>query len=829
MEGLTTRQANQLLDKYGQNILLDRGKKSILINFFEQFNNFLTILLIVCTVLAFIIGDKLDAVLIGCIVLVNALFGIYQEKKAEASIDALKKMSVTKVRVLRDGQEQELDSAFLVPGDVVLLEEGGKIPADGTLYESIGFEANEAVLTGESLPVPKKDKDAIYSGTIVAKGRGRLIIQSTGMDTKFGKIAKELSSIDDAETPLQIKLKEISRIIGFIGIGLSIIVFIFSLLNGASQYTSFLLAISLAVAIVPEGLPAVMTVTLAIGVGEMTKRKAIIRKLSAIETLGNITLIATDKTGTLTTNKMKVKEIYADGEVFNNERLPSVTKRSFGQLAINGVLCSTASLVYVHDHGRWDVLGDPTEGALLFLAYDVGLIPDQVRKEWDLVQEEAFSSVTKRMTVDVKKKDSNSIISYTKGAPESIIPLCNHLTKDDKKKINDQITMWARKGLRVLALGYKESRSSSFTFSGMVAIHDAPRPEVRDAVLKAKQAGIKVVMVTGDNELTAEAVGVMTGILNLEEDILTGQQIDSYSDEQLLKLLPRVRICARTSPFQKHRIVKLYQQLGEIVAVTGDGVNDTIALKQADVGIAMGLIGTDVAREVADMVLTDDNFASIINAVEEGRNIVRNIRHVTKYLLASNMAEAFCLVVGLMFGVPSLFYATQLLYINLITDGLPALALAFSPRDGNVMRNSTERNIRLLGKKEIKYILGAGLFSSVLVLASYYVFNQIGGMELGKTAAFSVLAIIPSFLLMDVWLNHRPVLHHLKLLFSPIFLIAFSIPFIGQILILSVPFLSEVFKVQPVGLNYIVVFIGIASIIFFGIEIRHHVRKFHTG
>lgn len=807
MKGLTSTQVSQSLNKYGLNIITEQKKKSFLLKFFEQFNNFLTILLIGAAVLSFLLGESLDGGLIIGIVILNGLFGLYQEAKAEESLAMLKKMTVTKVRVIRDEKEIEIDSKYLVPGDLVYLEEGIKVPADGIVTKSINLEINESALTGESFPVVKIEKEDVFSGTIVAKGRGYITITKIGDKTKFGQIAHNLSTIVDGTTPLQKKLADLTKFIGIGGIVLSVIVFLVSLFEGTGYFPAFLLSVSLAVAVVPEGLPAVMTITLAIGMKKMAGKKAIVRKLSAIEALGSITLIATDKTGTLTTNKMQVKETFAD------------KGKAEELLVLNGIVCSTASLVYIHDHGSWDVLGDPTEGALLFLAQEKGLDIEETRKKWQLVDEKPFDSVTKMMTVVVKNGKHEPSITFSKGAPESILNVCDKImignkeikmSDGERKKIKKQVDGWASKGLRVLAF------SKSKTFLGMVAIHDAPRPEVREAILKAKRAGIKVVMITGDNEKTAEAIGVSSGLMNEGDEILTGHQIEEYSDDELLKILPRVKIFARTNPFQKHRIVSLYQKLGEIVAVTGDGVNDAIALKQADVGVAMGLVGTDVARETADMVITDDNFATIITAVEEGRNIINSIKNAIKYLLACNVSEAVALLIGLILGLPTLFYPIQLLYINLVTDGLPALMLSFSPKDSGLMSITPEKEMVLLKSKDQSYIGAVGVLGAILVVISYFMFKD---QKLGGTAAFSILTIIQSFVFIDLWLSHRHIHENIRHLFMPLFILAFILPLILQYIILSHPFSASIFKISSVSTSVYFEFVGLSALVLAGIFI----------
>ncbi|MBI4226511.1 cation-translocating P-type ATPase [Candidatus Roizmanbacteria bacterium] len=893
MKGLNSKEAERLLNQYGFNEIKEQKKKLIIIKFIEQFNNFLIILLILAAVLSVFIGEEVDAILILSIVFLNALFGLYQESKAEQAISLLRKMTITKVRVIRDGKEQEIDSRHLVPGDIFFIEEGLKISADAKVLEERNLEVNEASLTGESLPVIKKTKNAIFMGTIVAKGRGYAEVIATGMKTKFGQIARNIETIKEIKTPLQKKLEGLTKIIGIAGILLSVLVFILSLLQGTGNFPAFLLAVSLAVAVVPEGLPAVMTITMAIGVKEMAKRKAIIRKLSAIEALGSVTLIATDKTGTLTTNKMEVKDIFVDNFQFPislprrqagnfqmvrqahhpeqsrgtnfKSQITNFRKNASHLLLLNGILCSTASLVFVHDHGGFDVLGDPTEGALLYLGQKMGLMPEEIRKQWRIIDEAPFDSVTKRMSVLVQKSNQSSVVSnqqktkklktdnrqlkteylvFSKGAPESILEICDSILIGEKheeltpakvKAIEETMEKWAKKGLRVLAFAYAKSqigqlsvfsnqqktekpntKSRKLVFLGMVAIHDPPRPEVIEALRKTREAGIKVVMITGDNEVTAEAIGVSTGLIKEGDEIMTGKLLDEYSDEDLIKKLSRVKVFARTTPLHKSRIVKLYQEMGEVVAVTGDGVNDAVALKQADVGIAMGLIGTDVARETADMVITDDNFATIVNAVEEGRNIIKNLKNSIKYLLSCNMSEALSLLTALLLGIPNLFFAIQLLYINLVTDGVPALALAFSPREEHIMRQPPLKDLELLPSFGRRYIFTVGILATVIVVSSYFLFSD--GEEFRRTAAFSVLALIQSFILIDLWLSHQSIRKHYRRLISPIFLLAFSIPFVGQYLLLKIPSLAFAFKIETVSTANYLVFIFLASLILFGVK-----------
>jgi P-type Ca2+ transporter type 2C len=834
LKGLTTSEVEQLLKKYGQNTIEDRRKVHFLKKLFEQLANFLILLLVLAAGLSFFLGEVVDGVLILGIVILNAIFGLYQEQKAEEAVALLKTMTVTNIRVIRDGDEKEIDSKYLVPGDIILIDEGVKVPADAKIIEAINLEINESALTGESLPVVKASEEEIFMGTIVSKGRGKAQVSATGMQTKFGQIAAKLSSLEETKTPLQKKLESLSEVVGIVGILISVLIFGISVYQGYDYFPSFLFAVSLAVAIVPEGLPAVMTITLSVGVKDMAKKNAIVRKLAAIEALGSITLIATDKTGTLTMNKMNVKEVWVDKHLYDIDNLPHSSNHPFRRLIENGVLCSTASLVPVHDHGSFDVLGDPTEGALLYLAKKVETVPEKLREEWKILDEIPFDSLVKRMSVVVQKEDE--IFTFTKGAPESILDTSSkimigteaeELSDEKRKEIEQVMDKWTSKGLRVLGFSYSLGKNHASNqdqkhlkdqvFLGLVAIYDPPREEAKGAIAKAHEAGIKVVMITGDNEKTAEAIGTTVGLLQEGDVVITGEKVEAYSDQDLLAILPKVKIFARTTPFHKSRIVSLYQRLGEIVAVTGDGVNDAIALKQADVGVAMGKVGTDVARETADMVITDDNFATIVTAVEEGRNILKNLKNSIKYLFTGNLSEALTLLIGLLLGLPPLLIPIQILYINLISDGMPALALAFSPREKNSMKRGPEKKMQLLSWFDMSYIGSIGLITGLIVVSSYFI---IGGDETARrTTVFVVLALIQTFIFTDVWLSHRPVHKHYRTFISKSFLAAFLLPFICQILIVQIPFLTKLFEVTATSLFTFGQYIIAATSVMIGIKL----------
>lgn len=783
MHGLKQSTAELLLIQHGRNELPKGKKPSVVQKFILQLNNILVYLLLGAVAVSFTVRDYIEGLLILLIVVLNACIGVYQEGKAEEAIELLQKFTQTFVRVVRDGKEQEIDSALLVPGDVVYVEDGSKVPGDARVLKATLLELNEASMTGESLPIPKEAGDEVFMGTTVAKGRAHLEIIKTGVHTKFGQITANLKEIARSKTPLQQKIEHISRIIGLVGVLISVIVFGLSVFQGNSAYLALLLAISLAVAVVPEGLPAVMTVALSIGVKEMAKRKAIVRKMPAIETLGSITLIATDKTGTLTTNLMEVKEVFAVKPSYQDE------------IFQNSVLCSTASIVKTHHaesvSGRsdreQDFLGDPTEGAMLVYAQEQGINIDELRTQWKILDEVPFDSVAKQMRVRVERAGRTKI--YIKGAPESLnggkVPA----------SVQKKLAEWSKKGYRVI--GFAEGT----TYLGAMALYDPPRPEAAEAISRARMAGVEVVMITGDAPETAEAIATQIGLFREGEEILTGAQLESYSDAELTRKLPKIRVFARTNPIQKSRIVRLYQTKGEIVAVTGDGVNDIVALKQANVGIAMGQVGTDVARDTADIVLSDDNFATIVNAVEEGRNIVTNLKNSLTYLFTGNFSEALTLVIGLSLGLPNLFYPIQLLYVNLVSDGLPALALAFSPRNATAMQEPPQREAKLLNRFDLIFIVTIGLTITVTVLGGYYYLAHIYSTLVARTGAFILLDLAQAFMFITLWLSFRPVFTNLRYVFHGMFALGFLIPFIAQLMINQIEPLDNLFHIQKLPLD----------------------------
>lgn len=799
--GLDSKVVDKLLGQYGLNELSGESRFNFLKVFLSQFNNFLIIILIIASIISLSLGERLDASLIFSIVLLNAFFGFYQEFKAEKSLSLLKNMVESMVRVVRDGKEVEVEAKYLVPGDLIFVEEGSKIPADGKILKSNHFEVNEASITGESLPVPKKEGDKktekVLTGTVVSGGSAYILIEKTGKNTYFGKISTGLKEIKVTKTPLQKKLEQFAKILGVLGIIISLVVFWLYYLKTLNLFESFLMSVSVAVAAIPEGLPAVMTVILSIGVLQMSKKKAIVRKLDSIEAMGSLNLIATDKTGTLTTNEMRVKEIWHKG------------KLALDKILLVSSLCSTASLVKKEDDD-FDVLGDTTEGALLIMNEKYGKISyEEKRSQWQKTEEISFSPITKRMTVvEIKAKEK---LVLSKGSPESILSICTHVLVGNTKRVLDekmklqiekQLNNFAKKGLRVIAFSSKEYKSGNLEknhcFLGFVGIADPLRKEIPSAVSMAHKMGIDVVMITGDGPVTAEVIAREAGILKKGDEILTGDEIRNYSDEDLLKVLPRVKVFARVFPEDKLRIVSLFQKMGKIVAVTGDGVNDALALKKADVGLSMGLTGTDVAKDVSHIILTDDNFATIVDAILEGRNIFIRIKHAIKYLLSCNIGEVFYVILSLSFNLP-LLTPIQLLYINVVTDGLPAISFAFSPGLGK--GDKIEGGSNFLNRDDGFYLFAIGLIGMALA-------GIMGFLGKNISYIFTTIVFFQHFILLDLFIGRRKFLKSIKYLISPIFVVAFIFPLILHPLIIYNPVLQRAFGLVSIPfINLIEVFI----------------------
>ncbi len=811
--GLSDKQAQKLLTQYGFNEIVCKPRQTPLQIFLTQFTSLLVVLLIIASVASLFLGDLLDGIFILLIVILNGILGFIQEYKAEKTIAALKQMTVATVRVIRGGTEQKIDSKLLVPGDLVMLEEGDKIPADCELLESLHLEANEASLTGESMAVEKntyeEEKKHVFLGTIVAKGRAKACVTATGMQTRFGQIAASLSQIKEEETPLQKKLDVLGKQLGILALGASGTVFIIGFFAKHPLIEMMLTSISLAVAAVPEGLPAVITITLAVGMQRMAREKAILRKLSSIEALGSATVIATDKTGTLTKNEMRVTKVWGDAD----------------KILTAGVICNNASLIFKHDHGTYDVLGDTTEGALLLLASDKGLKSEQVKQNGTLLEEFAFDPVLKMMTVVWESNKQKTI--YTKGAPESVLKSCT-LDAQSRQNVEKEFREYAKEGLRVIALAYKnvthtpktcQEAERDLTFIGFVGIADPPREEVKDAIAVAEAAGIRTIMITGDNELTANAIGTKIGLIKQNDEIITGSQFAKLSDEEALGRLNNIRIFARTTPDQKLRIVQLLQKMGHIVAVTGDGVNDALALKESNVGVAMGITGTDVAKEAADMIITDDNYATLVSAVEEGRTIFDNIKSAVKYLVGCNVGEVVAVLIGMLLGWPLILTPLQLLYINLVTDGLPAIALAVTPKYDGIMKRKPRTTKSIFSSLDGAWFLEVSILTAVTTLIAFWIGQRFGNLELARAMAFTTIILVQHFILLDVWTRDSSILKK-NIFADKIFLVAFFGPLMLQPLLIYIPLLSGIFKITQVSLIQLVLVVALSAILLVSSEIR---------
>ena len=728
--GLTTEEVNTRKEKYGLNELAKKKKKSTFVKFLEQFKDFMIIVLIISAVISGIVGVKqeglsgmTDTIIILVVIIANAIIGVLQENKAEKSLEALQKLSSHVAKVMRNGKLLTIPSRELVPGDVVILETGDYVPADLRIIEAVNLKAQESALTGESVPVEKMSAriedekvgigdriNMLFASSLITYGRGKAIVVETGMNTEVGKIANIINSAEEGETPLQAKLNKLGKTLGIVALIICFVIFGIGLLYGKDVIEMFLTAVSLAVAAIPEGLPAVSTIVLAIGVQRMVKKNAIVKKLPAVETLGSATVICSDKTGTLTQNKMTVEKIYYDNKVFEVKDFKrDLCDEDLNKLIYASMLCNDTKITESDK-----LAGDPTETALVDLGFKLDY-EGTLYGQYPRVQEIPFDSDRKLMTT--VNESNGKYIVYTKGGVDELLARCtkyiiNGEIKNDLKEFKERIkevnNEMASSALRVLAMAYKEldhkptneemnSMESDLIYIGMVGMIDPPRLEVKDAVEKCKKAGIKTVMITGDHKVTAIAIAKTLGILENEDEAITGLELEEMSQEELEKNVRKYSVYARVSPEHKVRIVKAWQANGEIVAMTGDGVNDAPSLKIADIGCAMGVVGTDVAKEAADVILTDDNFATVVSAVEEGRRIYDNILKAIQFLLSSNIGEIVTLFVAILitpwlsskFGIDINLIQTllpiHLLWINLVTDSLPALALAVDPAEADVM------------------------------------------------------------------------------------------------------------------------------------------------
>ena len=838
--GLAEEEIKHRQQRYGPNAILTKEGRGVWHILLQQFSDFMIIVLILAAIVSGLVGEPQDAIAIVVIVLLNAVIGFVQDYRAEKALAALKKLAAPTATVRRNGQIEDIPANQLVPGDIVILEDGNLIPADLRLSHIAQLQANEAALTGESQPVDKISSglddvelaiadrfNVAYKGTVVTRGRGEGIVTAIGMQTEIGKIATLLTEEDTTKTPLQKRLARFGQRLAILILCICAVIFVTGLLRGESSVLMFLTAVSLAVAAIPEALPAVITVSLALGAKKMVRLNALTRSLPAVETLGSVTYICSDKTGTLTENTMRLEALYCDG---------TLHKKLTGNGSEVWELIARALLLNndVNESMDGKLTGDPTEVALYEGIQQAGYQKAQLLFDLPRIDEIPFDADRKRMTTLHQHDDA--YISFTKGAAESLLDICeNALTSDglqalDKKEIQQQIQQMARQGYRVLGVAYrnwhKQPRAvntnqveSNLTFLGLVGLIDPPRPEAFDAVTLCKSAGITPVMITGDHPATALAIAERLGIANPNEQVLTGTDLDEISDDQFEKMVRQVRVYARATPAQKIRIVKALQDLDEYVAMTGDGVNDAPALKRADIGVAMGQKGTDVAREASQLVLLDDNFATIVTAVREGRRIFDNIRKFIKYTLTSNSGEIWVLFLAPFLGLPLPLLPIHILWINLVTDGLPGLALVTEPEERDIMKRSPRPpNESIFAHGLWQHMVWVGLLiGAVSLIAQSWAFHT--GSDTWQTMVFTTLTFAQLAHVLAIRSERESLLS--IGIFSNRYLIgAITLTILLQLATIYVPLLQPVFKTQPLTFNELAICCALSSLVFIAVEIE---------
>ena len=850
-KGLSQQDAEQRLEKYGLNEIKEEKKISVFQMFFSQFKSSLIIILLAAIILTLIIGEYADSALITIIVIVNALLGFAQEYKAEKSIEALKKLASLKATVIRDGKKERILAKDLVLGDIIRLEEGEKIPADARLIEVISLETHESALTGESTSVAKEiseikgkksiaeQSNMVFSGTVITRGRGKAIVIRTGMRTEIGRIAEMMQSEEKEQTPLQLTLAKLGKLLGIAVIIVCIIVFLTGLLRGNNAVEMFKSAIALAVAAIPEGLPAVVTITLALGVTRLVRKNALIRKLHSVETLGCTNVICTDKTGTLTKDEMTVKEIFVNnklikvtGQGYSTEGLFLDSKPGDYELLLRiSSLCNNASI------SNEKILGDPTETALLVCASKASLSREELEQEFPRIHEIPFDSERKMMTTIHQNK--NKEIAFVKGGPKQVIDNCSFyyengkiikLTKRKKDEFLEKNREMASKALRVLAMAFRElpekvkysseTLEKNLVFVGLTGMIDPPRAEIKDAIKLCRKAGIRVIMLTGDQRTTAKAIGIQIGLINKDEKIITGMDITEFSDTEFDNIVKDVNIFARISPKDKIRIVDSLKKYGNVVAMTGDGVNDAPALKKADIGIAMGITGTDVSKEASDIILTDDNFASIVNAIKEGRGIYDNIKKFVEYLLSSNLGEILVIFVAMLIGMPLPLIAIHILWINLATDGLPALALSVDPAEPGIMeRKPRKKDSKIFSKNVVLRMMAVGIIMCVGTLALFKLYDPVNNLVYAQTMAFSTIMMFQMFNVLNCR-SEKNSLFKIGIFSNKYLIGAIVISILLQVIVIYTP-LAIFFKTVPLSLvDWIYIILMSSTVLIFGETIK---------
>ncbi|MBC7363438.1 MAG: calcium-transporting P-type ATPase, PMR1-type [Candidatus Aminicenantes bacterium] len=854
-QGLTSAEAARRLSQYGYNQLQEAPGRSPVKVFLDQFKSFLIWVLIGAAIVSGFLGEWVDALAIIGIVLLNSVLGFIQEFRAEKALLALKKMAAPFAKVIRDGELKAVPAKEIVPGDLLELEAGDHVPADArVVYHTPNFSVHEATLTGESTPVfktvaqldeeevPLADRaNMVYSGTSVSSGKARVLVVGTGMNTELGRIARMIQEILIETTPLQRKLEQFGRWIVYLCFFLVGLIFVLEWLRGGKLVEVFLTAVSLAVAAIPEGLPAVVTIALALGVQRMVKRHALIRKLPSVETLGAATVICSDKTGTLTKNEMTVKYVYADGQLFavtgtgyepvgefllQGKKVDPLAIPGLYKILVCGLLCNSAALV--ETAGKFRVLGDPTEGALLTLGYKAGLRKETLEEKEPLLEEIPFDSERKMMTM--LRQHDGQVIAYVKGAPDVLLKNCSAIyesgqerpiTPEDVKKILGVNESLASQALRVLGCAYRKFSAlpekleaseieKDLVFVGLLAMIDPPRPEAVEAIAACRRAGIKPVMITGDHKVTAVAIAKELGLLDEGAEAVSGEELEAMTAEEFEEKVSHIQVYARVSPEHKLRIVRAWKKKGQVVAMTGDGVNDAPAVKEADIGVAMGITGTDVTKEVSDMVITDDNFASIVAAVEEGRAIYDNIKKFVHYLLSCNLGEIMVMFLAALFSWPVPLLPIHILWVNLVTDGFPALGLGFDPPDRDIMNRPPRKpNEPIVDRKRAVLMILQGMFIALSTLAAYfYVLNvEKEGIVRARTAAFIVLSVSQLFHALNSRSQMKSIFElgfftNLKLIW------AILVSLVLQLAVVYVPFLQKIFKTQNLtAFDWVLIFV----------------------
>ncbi len=888
VKGLSPEDAEKRLEEYGKNELKEKEKVSVFRLFLSQFKSILILILVIAAIVSALLGEAIDAAVILFTVFLAGILGFVQEYRAEKAIELLKSLTSPEATVVRNGSEKKIPSTYLVPGDIILLQTGDRIPADARIIEEFNLKVDESSLTGESVPVQKvidalpagtseaDRNNMVYAGTAVAYGRGKAVITATGMKTSFGELAGLLGTIERSRTPLQESLDKFGRWIGGATIVIVAFVAVLGVFLGFPPLDMFLWGVALAVAAIPEALPAVVTVGLGLGVRRMVKRHALVRKLPSVETLGATNVICSDKTGTLTQNKMTVERIYVDRQILrvtgggydpdgkflkgdSEKEDPEVSgdDMHLRVLLFSAALCNDSNL-YKEEDG-WKIRGDPTEAALVVAAAKAGFEKSELDSKYPRLAEIPFSSESKRMTTFNKLDDfpgdvlDSELVAFSKGAPEVILGSCTKifldgeiktLTHGQKQEILEEVKELADQALRVMAFSFRpfeegfspekissgkipvERAEEDMVFSGLTGMRDPPREEVKAAIRTCEDAGIKTVMITGDHKVTAAAIARELGILKENDLTLTGSELDSLEEKEFEDRVERVSVYARVYPAHKLRVVEALKKKGYVVAMTGDGVNDAPALKAADMGIAMGITGTDVSKEASSMILTDDNFASIVSAVEEGRNIFKNIRNFITYGLTCHIGEVLIVLIAILGWQILPLMAVQILWINLITDGLPPMALSVEPPDRGLMRQKP-RNVEegLITRREITAGLGIGILVTLQALI-VLVWSLESGFSLSKlqTMVFTLVVFSEMFNAFN-WRSDRYSVFSLGLFTNKALIYAVLTTVVLQLMVIYVPFLQLAFSTVPLSLPEWGIILALASTTLISMEIVKHINN----